>query len=72
MVDALIAILVILGISTGWIYIQHQSREFARRHPEFGPAREEGGGCGTSCQCSSGGQCSKKTDQTNQQDIKFT
>lgn len=72
MVDVLVAILVILGLSAGWIYVQHLSHEFARRHPELGPAREEGGGCGTSCQCSSGGQCSKKSDQTTQQDIKLT
>jgi len=38
-----------------WVAVQNAARQFAARHPEFGPAREEGeescGGCG-------GGKCS--------------
>ena len=47
----LIAILIIFGVFAGWIGVQHLARRFAARHPEFGPAREEGGGCGISCGC---------------------
>ncbi len=41
----------------GWIGIQQAARNFAARHPEFGSAKEEGSGCGTSCACASGGTC---------------
>jgi hypothetical protein len=40
-----------------WVAVQHAARTFAARHPEFGPAREEGeescGGC-------SSGHCSNQ------------
>ncbi|MBF0219517.1 MAG: chemotaxis protein [Gammaproteobacteria bacterium] len=35
-----------------WLAVQQLSRHFARSHPEWGPAREAGGGCS-----SSGGSC---------------
>ncbi|MEW5902931.1 MAG: chemotaxis protein [Pseudomonadota bacterium] len=39
-----------------WVAVQHAARRFAARHPEFGPAREEGEeGCGG---CGGGGHCS--------------
>jgi hypothetical protein len=60
MLDFLIAPLLVFVILTGWIVVQHAARLFAKRHPEFGPAREEGGGCGSSCMCSGGGSCRKK------------
>jgi len=63
MVDFIIAIGFILVLLTGWIAIQQLARRFAARHPEFGPAREEGSGCGKSCMCSSG-SCSKKVQRT--------
>ena len=44
----------------GWIAVQQAARHYAARHPEFGPAKEEGGGCGGGCSCSAGGQCSNK------------
>jgi hypothetical protein len=50
----LIAIGVILVATTGWLLVQALARRFATRHPEFGPAREEGGGCGSG-QCGSCG-----------------
>ncbi len=56
----IITILIILGLMAGWISVQHLSRRFAARHPEFGPAREEGGGCGgLFCLCKDKGQCPK-------------
>jgi len=43
--------LLILVLLLGWISIQALARRVARRHPEFGPAREEGSGCGGLCGC---------------------
>lgn len=40
-----------------WVIIQESARRFARRHPEFGPAREEGGECGISCSCTNWKTC---------------
>jgi len=50
----LIAMLAVPLLLTGWLVVQSIARLFARRHPEFGQAREEGGGCGSSCLCSKG------------------
>ena len=41
-----ITVLIILGMLVGWISVQFLARAFAARHPEFGPAREDGEGCG--------------------------
>jgi len=60
MLDFLIAPLLVFVLLTGWIGVQWAARLFARRHPEFGPAREEGSGCGSSCMCSAGGSCKRK------------
>jgi hypothetical protein len=62
MLDYLLAVAVILLVLLGWIGIQQGARNFAARHSEFGPAREEGSGCGSSCACS-GGQCSRRDRQ---------
>lgn len=55
----LIAVGVILTAMAGWLVVQALARRFAARHPEFGPAREEGGGCGSgNCgSCSGHGEC---------------
>ncbi len=50
-----------------WHFIQIQSRRLAKKHPEFGPAREEGGGCGGGGKCN----CSKHKNCT-QAKIKFS
>ena len=56
----IITILIILGLMVGWIAVQHMARLFAARHPEFGPAREEGGGCGgLFCLCKDNLTCPK-------------
>ena len=52
---------VIFAVLTGWLYVQHIYREYARRHPGQGPFREEGGGCGGSCACKQG-SCPVKTE----------
>ena len=47
----------------GWVGVQQWARDYAARHPEFGSAKEEGGGCGSGCACSSG-QCSAQPEIT--------
>ncbi|GAB6051944.1 hypothetical protein JCM17960_07640 [Magnetospira thiophila] len=59
MTDYLIAILGIGGLLSGWIFVQQVSRNYALKHPEFGPPKEEGGGCGGPCSCSSASHCAK-------------
>lgn len=54
--NMLIAFSATLLLMLGWITIQQLARLFAARHPEFGPASEEGGGCGKNCGCH-GGSC---------------
>lgn len=49
--DYLVAVLAIGGMLIGWLVVQRAARAFALRHPEFGPPREEGGGCGGKCTC---------------------
>lgn len=75
MVDALLnmglaAGLILLAL-LGWIRVQQLARAFAARHPELGPAKEEGGGCGGSCSCSAG-HCSAKPEirlETHHQEL---
>lgn len=59
MLDALLAAGLILLLLLGWIWVQQRARNFAARHPEFGPAKEEGRGCGSSCACS-GNHCARR------------
>jgi hypothetical protein len=59
--DYLIAMTVIPVLMAAWLFVQWVSRKFAEAHPEFGPPREEGGGCGKSCSCSGGSSCTNKT-----------
>jgi len=55
-----LTVLIILALLAGWIGVQHIARRFADRHPEFGPAREEGSGCGgIFCLCRHGEECPK-------------
>jgi hypothetical protein len=61
MFDYLIASGLILVALIGWTLVQGHARNYAARHPEHGPAREEGTGCGKSCLCR-GKQCIKKTN----------
>ena len=63
MLKALLAAGVILLVLLGWIGVQHVARCFAAKHPEFGPAREEGSGCGAGCGCT-GGNCSRRNEHT--------
>jgi hypothetical protein len=49
----LLAVVVILLLMLGWTGAQRLARRYASRHPEFGPAREDGAGCG-GCGCRPG------------------
>ncbi len=49
-----IAMFFMLAILFIWLMVQKLSRKFAAEHPEFGPAREEGGGCGGGGKCNCG------------------
>ncbi len=61
LVNFLVAALGILVLLSGWIFVQHITRGYSERHPEFGPAREEGGGCGgLFCLCQNGQDCPKE------------
>ncbi|MBK1733960.1 hypothetical protein CKO15_01415 [Halorhodospira abdelmalekii] len=46
---------VIFGLLALWAAVQGLARRFAARHPHFGPAKEEGQGCGGKGGC---GACS--------------
>lgn len=59
MVDLMLAISLVMAVLGGWILVQKLARDYAARHPEFGPAKEEGSGCGKSCLCSNG-RCVKQ------------
>ena len=57
----LIACVLILSLLAGWVGVQHLARLYAARHPEFGPAREEGGGCGgLFCLCKGSEDCPRE------------
>lgn len=63
--NTLIAFLVILGLLVGWVAVQHLARTYAARHPEFGPAREEGGSC-FFCLCGNRANCTRRTTAPNE------
>jgi len=60
MTQYLIAMFLTLCLVLGWVVIQHITRWYAIKHPEFGPAREEGGGCGNHCNCQNAGHCQRQ------------
>jgi len=59
---------IIFGAFAFWVLIQESARRFARRHPEFGPAREEGGDCGISCSCKNWKSCKDRTCASDRSD----
>jgi len=48
----LVTIGLLLVILLGWVAVQRVYKLFARRHPELGPFRDDGAGCGA---CGGGG-----------------
>lgn len=63
-VKYLMAMGIVFLVMLTWVLVQHLARVVAARHPEWGPAREEGGGCGKSCGCSLGEQRACRQAQT--------
>lgn len=60
MMKLLISVGIIFAAFAFWVVVQECARRFARRHPEFGPAREEGGECGVSCSCANWKTCRER------------
>ncbi len=54
MFNLLITIIIIFSLLITWILIQQAARKFAANHPELGPIKEEGLGCGKTCGCKIG------------------
>ncbi|MES9961963.1 MAG: hypothetical protein ABW116_00325 [Candidatus Sedimenticola sp. 20ELBAFRAG] len=59
MLKFLLASGVIMVVMLGWVLVQQFARDFARRHPEWGPYREKVG-CGGHCSCGNSGSCKKR------------
>jgi len=47
--DYLVASALIFALLGGWVAVQGLARRLARRRPDLGPAKEEGGGCDHGC-----------------------
>jgi hypothetical protein len=58
----LIAMTVVPLLLISWVIVQRVTKIYSINHPELGPHREEGGGCGSSCSCSGS---KKKACQNN-------
>ena len=54
MFNLLITIIIIFSLLLAWIFVQQVARKFAANHPELGPVKEEGLGCGKNCGCKPG------------------
>jgi hypothetical protein len=65
MTTYLLTIGLLLLLLLAWIVVQQVYRLFARRHPELGPFRKDGGGCGGCC---SGGACGDGACETDGRD----
>lgn len=46
LLNLLITVMLLLGLMLGWIRVQAAARRVAEDHPEAGPLRLVGGGCG--------------------------
>jgi hypothetical protein len=46
LVQLIAAMVLPLALLLGWIQVQRMARRFSEQHPEFGPLRLVGGGCG--------------------------
>lgn len=60
MADYLIALIAVPLLLFAWLLVQLAARRFAAAHPEFGPAREDGAGCGSHCGCTD--KCAARGD----------
>lgn len=62
----LIASVVVFALCGLWLLAVQAGRRMAARHPELGCYREEGGGCGKSCRCSSAVPAVKPSEVSSQ------
>jgi hypothetical protein len=53
LIKLFITVAALLLMLVGWVAIQSAARRTAERHPECGPFREAGGGCGGGKGCGS-------------------
>ncbi|WP_303901086.1 hypothetical protein [Thiohalomonas denitrificans] len=60
MINYFFAMGLIMLLLLGWVSVQHLARLFAKRDPQFGAVREDGGGCGTGCLCRGGSSCKSR------------
>ncbi len=51
MINLIVTILIIFSVLIAWVLIQQVARKYAADHPEMGPVKEEGLGCGKTCGC---------------------
>lgn len=56
MQNLLFAVSGILLLLLAWVGVLQLARRYAQRHPELGPAREDGTGCQRGC-CTGGARC---------------
>ena len=49
-----ITIIIIFLLLIAWVLVQQAARKYAASHPELGPVKEEGLGCGKTCGCKPG------------------
>jgi hypothetical protein len=54
MFNLLITVTIIFSLLLAWVLIQQAARKYAANHPELGPVKEEGLGCGKTCGCKKG------------------
>jgi hypothetical protein len=54
MLNLFITIIIIFSLLLAWIFVQQVARKYAANHPELGPVKEEGLGCGKTCGCKPG------------------
>jgi hypothetical protein len=62
MLRYLVTVALVLAMLAGWVAVQRLARRFARRHPEFGEFKEDGGEC---CGACLGEACDRKDSNNN-------
>lgn len=55
----LLTVALLFGLLAAWLAVRAAAQHFAARHPEFGPPREEGEGCGGCGGGHCGGHCER-------------
>lgn len=58
----IVAMLIILGLLSGWIGVQHLARSFNARHPELNLSVEGESSCGMFCFCKNASKCPRRKE----------